>query len=69
MNMTFNDLVDSVDELPPEEQEVLADVINKTIIERKRNEIINDVIQGRKDYKEGNIRRGSVEDLMKYLTE
>ncbi|TAL70862.1 MAG: hypothetical protein EPN82_00740 [Bacteroidetes bacterium] len=69
MNMTFNDIVDTVDELPPEEQEVLADVINKRIIERKRNEIINDVIQGEKDYQEGIVRRGSVSDLMKDLTE
>lgn len=67
--MTFNDIVDTVDELPPEEQEVLADVINKRIIERKRNEIINDVIQGEKDYQEGIVRRGSVSDLMKDLTE
>ncbi|MBI5324680.1 MAG: hypothetical protein HZB41_05325 [Ignavibacteriae bacterium] len=69
MNMTFNDLVDTVDELPYEEQEVLVDIINKRIIERKRNEIINDVIQGRKDYQEGNVRRGTVADLMKDLTE
>lgn len=67
MNMTFNDIVDTVDELPPEEQEVFAEVINKRIIERKRNVIINDVNQGRKDYQEGNVRRGSVADLMKEL--
>ena len=40
-------------ELPPEEQEVLADVINKRIIERKRNEIINFLVAHRRPNEAG----------------
>ncbi len=40
MNISFSELIDSVDEMPLDEQELFAEIINRRISEQRRNEII-----------------------------
>jgi len=67
MNITFNELLDSVEEMNISERELFVDIVQKRIHEQRRKEIIKDVVQGRKDYKAGKVKRGNSKDLMKAL--
>ncbi|WP_414619118.1 hypothetical protein [Calothrix sp. CCY 0018] len=61
--------IDAVEALEPEEQAMLLDIISKRLTQERRNGLIIDVAQARDDYQKGNVKRGSVADLMAELDE
>ena len=48
---------------------MIVDIVQKRIIEKNRAEIIKEVEQGRIDYKNGNVKRGGVQELLKEIYE
>ncbi len=66
---TLQKAIDAVEALEPEEQAMLLDIISKRLSQQRRNELIIDVAQARDDYQKGNVKRGSVADLMAELDE
>ena len=48
-------------------QVLLIDIITKRLNQQRRNELLKEVAQAQHDYQQGNVRRGSVEDLMAEL--
>ena len=66
---TLQKAIDAVEALEPEEQAMLLDIISKRLSQQRRNELIVDVAQARDDYQKGNVKRGSVSDLMAELDE
>jgi hypothetical protein len=67
MNLTFNEVLESVDSLPFEEKEILIDILKNRQNQHERNELLNDVRLGRKEYIDGKIRKGNSSDLMKEI--
>ena len=65
---TLQQAIDIVEALEPEEQAMLLDIISKRLSQQRRNELIIDVAQARDDYQKGNVKRGSVADLMAELS-
>jgi hypothetical protein len=65
----FQELIDSIEELPLDEQELLVEIISHHIILRRRSELIAEVKEAREAYKRGEFKEGTVEDLMKDLRE
>ena len=61
--------LDIVEALEPEEQAILLNVISKRLAQQRRNELIEDIAQARNDYQKGNVKRGSIADLMAELDE
>lgn len=41
----------------------------KRLAQQRRNELIEDIAQARDDYQKGNVKRGSISDLMVELDE
>ncbi|GBF80921.1 hypothetical protein [Aphanothece sacrum] len=66
---TFQEAIDTVESLPPDQQLMLIELIENRLRERKRNELLQNIVQSEQDYDQGNIRRGSVADLMAELDE
>ena len=66
---TLQQALDVVEALEPEEQAILLNVISKRLAQQRRNELIEDVAQARDDYRHGNVKRGSIADLMAELDE
>ncbi len=61
----FQSLIDSIEAMNDEDQEMLVTIIQKRLQEKRRQELIDNVHQAQLDYKKGNVKSGSVEDLMK----
>ncbi|MBD2201432.1 hypothetical protein H6G33_02280 [Calothrix sp. FACHB-1219] len=66
---TLQQAIDVVEALDPEEQAILVDIISKRLSQQRRNELLTEVAQARRDYQQGNIKQGSVADLMAELDE
>jgi hypothetical protein len=46
---------------------MLVEIINKRIIEKRRAELVAEVKEAREAFNRGEVRRGTVKDLMKDL--
>ena len=63
----LNDLTIQFNSLGLEEKEYLLKIFKKQIIENRRNKLLKEVREAEIEYKKGNVKSGSVEDLMKDL--
>ena len=67
--LTLQQALDVVEALDPEEQAILVNIITKRLSQEHRDELLKEVAQTRRDYQQGNIKKGSVADLMAELDE
>jgi hypothetical protein len=67
--MTFQEMVDSIEELSTEEQDELFELIRKRRVEQRRSEILANAQIAFKAVDEGTAKRGSFEDVKSYLLE
>jgi putative heme iron utilization protein len=65
----FQEAIETVEALPPDDQMLLIEIIRQRLIEYRRAELIERVAEARQAYQQGNVRRGTVADLMKELDE
>lgn len=66
-SLSFQDLINAVESLPIDEQSMLVELINKRIIEKCRSELVAEVKEAREAFRRGEVKRGTVEDLVKDL--
>jgi len=67
--VTFQDALDVVESLPEHQQEDLIDIIRRRIIEHRRDLLAENIRKARQEFARGEVKRGSVDDLMKELAE
>jgi hypothetical protein len=63
----FQSAIEVVEALSFDEQAILIDIIDKRLKQQRRSELLQEVSQAEQNYAEGNVRRGSVTDLMAEL--
>jgi len=61
---SFAEVLEAADQLPLDDQEALADVLHRRIIEQRREELVAEVRQARKEFAQGRCRPASVDELM-----
>lgn len=64
---TFNQVLDLIEAIPDEEQIILVDLINRRRTERRRDEIAANIAIAAKEYEQGQVFRGNVDDVMAEL--
>ena len=65
--LSFQDLIEAVEAMPLEDQSIFVELINKRIIEKRRAELVAEVRAARNAFESGDVKRGSIRDLMKDL--
>jgi len=65
--VSFKQILDLIESLPGEQQESLIDIIKKRLVDLRRVELAQSIKEARAEYKKGNVKSGSVGDLMKDL--
>ncbi len=63
----FQSAIEVVEALSFDEQAILIDIIDKRLQQQRRSELLQEVSEAEQDYAKGNVRRGSVADLMAEL--
>ena len=65
----FQDVLETVEKLPPEDQMLLDKIIRQRLIEIRRADLVTEVAEARQHYRAGTVQRGTVAALMKELGE
>lgn len=68
-NPRFQEVIEMVETLPPDDQKLLIEIIRRRLIQHRRAELAEDVAEARNAYNRGEVGRGTVADLMKELDE
>ncbi|MGI0483469.1 hypothetical protein ACN4EE_22145 [Geminocystis sp. CENA526] len=63
----FGQILEMIDYLSLDEQDDLINIIRHRQIEKRREEIAQNIIQARQDYQQGNVFRGDVDDIIAEL--
>ena len=69
MDVTFQEVLDIVESLPEYQQEDLVDIIRRRLIEQRRDRLADSIREAKEEYARGEVKKGSVDDLMKELSE
>ncbi|HLP90850.1 MAG TPA: hypothetical protein VK184_19990 [Nostocaceae cyanobacterium] len=64
---TLQKAIEIVEALEPEEQFLLIDIISKRLQKLRRDNLLKEIAQAESDYAQGNVKRGSIADLMAEL--
>ena len=65
----FQEVIEMVETLPPDDQALLIEIIHQRLIQSQRAELAAEIAEARDAYRRGEARSGTVADLMKELTE
>ena len=60
----FDEVLEAVEALPEDQQEGLIDIVRRRQIERRRDALAASVQEARQELVRGEVRRGSVDDLL-----
>ena len=66
--MTFQKALDTIESLPEYQQESLIDIIRHRLIDHRRELLAKNIGEARAEYARGQVRKGTVDDLMKELS-
>lgn len=64
---TLQKAIEVVEALSPDEQAILIDIIDQRLKQQRRQQLLQEVAESERDYALGNVRRGSVSDLLAEL--
>ena len=67
-NITFQKVLEIIESLPEEQRESLIDIVKRRLIEERRDRLAQSIKEARDEYKRGEIKRGTVDDLMHELS-
>jgi hypothetical protein len=62
--MPFGEVLEAVDQLSLGEKEALIDVLNRRIIEARRDELAQDIKEANREFREGKALPTTPDDLM-----
>ena len=65
--VTFKEALELIESLPDEERWSLIEIVRRRLVEKRRDEIAESVRQAREDFARGDVKRGTVEDLLRDL--
>jgi len=65
---TFDEALDIIESLPEDQKESIIEIVKLRLIENRRNVLVQNIKEAREEYSNGEVRRGSVDDLMRELS-
>jgi len=68
-NVTFQEALEIIETLPEYQQEDIINIIKHRIIEQRREHLAKNIREAKEEYARGEVKKGTVDDLMRELTE
>lgn len=62
--LSFSDVLESVEALPDDEREMLVDIVRKRMSEKRREEIIRSVREADAEFAAGKCKPATVDEIM-----
>jgi hypothetical protein len=63
----FSQILEMIDYLSFDEQDDLINIVKHRQIEKRREQIAQNISQARQDYQKGNVFRGNIDDIIAEL--
>jgi len=64
---SFQELIEAIEALPADDQELLIEIIHKRLTQQRWTRLLDEISEALSAYDRGEVRRGTVEDLMRTL--
>lgn len=65
----FQQAIEAVEALSIDEQAMLLEILQKRLIQQRREQLLQEVAEAEQDYAQGSIKRGSVGDFLAELND
>jgi hypothetical protein len=65
--VTFQDALEIIESLPEDQRESLLEIVKHRLVEERRDRLARSIKEARGEYKRGDFKRGTVEDLRRDL--
>ena len=66
---TFDEALEIIESFPEEQKESIIEIVKRRLTEDRRERLAQTVKEVRDEYARGEVRRGSVDDLMLEITQ
>jgi hypothetical protein len=63
----FQEVIDMIETLSADDQALLIEIIHRRLIQHRRAGLAAEIAEAREAYRQGEVRRGTMADLMKEL--
>jgi len=68
-DLTFQRVLEIIESLPEDQRESLIEIVRHRLIEERRDGLAQSIREAKEEYNRGEIKRGTVDDLMSELSE
>ncbi len=65
--LPFGELVEAVDQLPPDDQETLMQILHRRLAARRRKQLAADIEEARQEFARGDCRPTTPDELMREI--
>ncbi len=65
--VTFQEAIDVIESLPEYQQESLIDILQRRLIEHRRELLAENIREAREEFARGEVKEGTVDDLRKQM--
>jgi len=66
---TFDEALEIIESFSEEQRESIIEIVNRRLAEERRERLAQTVKEAREEYARGEVRRGTVDDLMRELVQ
>jgi len=66
-NVKLNDVLEMIESLPEDQRESLIEIVQRRWVEHRRDQLALNIKAARAEYTSGEIKDGTVEELMKEI--
>ncbi len=64
---TFDEALDIIESFPEEQRESIVEIVKRRLTEERRERLAQTVKEARQEYARGEVRRGTVDDLISQI--
>jgi ribosome recycling factor len=66
---TFDEALDIIESFPEEQRESIVEIVKRRLTEERRERLVQTVKEARQEYARGEVRRGTVDDLIREIVQ
>ena len=66
---TFDEALDILESFPEEQRESIVEIVKRRLTEERRERLAQTVKEARQEYARGEVRRGTVDDLIREIVQ
>jgi CHASE3 domain sensor protein len=66
---TFDEALEIIESFPDEQKESIIEIVKRRLADERRERLAQTVKEAREEYARGEVRRGTVDDLMLEITQ